>query len=468
MRQSIRVSTQHSILLVGEATEPRRALASQLRAVGFLLFEAGNGAEALQLATSIRPEVVVTSQRLADLDVLALLPSMLALPEAPFVLVLALEESIDGALQAVQHGAESFLVEPVDPIALAACVRAACVRRQITLAQQKRAPQPAPHRTATTEATPYPWRSEAMLELEERIARVQSADCSVLLLGETGTGKSQLARRIHAGSARAGRDFVDFHAAGTSGERVEAELFGQESGTLGAHAGNPGLFELAEGGTLFFEELTDLEPAVQPKLLKVLEEKRFRRNGEARERSADVRVLAASRHDLLHEVAERKIRADLYHRIGTVTLALPPLRARHLDIVPFARHLLALQAPALRLEEAAEARLASHPWPGNLRELRNVVDRAVLLCRGAAITASEIVFDQGAPSSHRPSELEPSAAASSTVRPITLDQLEREHIARALDSERGHVESAARVLGIPRSTLYQKLKTYGIARRRSG
>ncbi|RYZ67778.1 MAG: sigma-54-dependent Fis family transcriptional regulator, partial [Proteobacteria bacterium] len=174
---------------------------------------------------------------------------------------------------------------------------------------------------------------------------------------------------------------------------------------------------------------------------------------------------------LLGEVTQKRFRADLFYRVSTVTLFLPPLRQRTIDIIPFAQHLLGRLTPSAELDDEATALLLSHPWPGNLRELRNVIERAVLLCTSGRISARDIVFDQSASSTHARPAYEPeevSGAASSHVRPKTLDQLEREHIVRALETESGHVESAARVLGIPRSTLYQKLKAYGISRRRSG
>ena len=462
MRQSMRISTQHRVLLVEDDADLRGALARLLRQIGFVVMEAGTGEEALRVASSAHPEVVVSDLQLPDTDALALLPELLAPAGAPSVIILTGLGTIDAAVRAVQLGAENFLTKPVEAVTLAACVRAACVRRRLTLAQTD-VPRQEPPRPAVTRA-PFTWRSESMQELEERVLRVQSADCPILLLGETGTGKSLLARQIHERSARASHEFVDVNCAGLERDLVESELFGHERGAFtGARGSKAGLFELAEGGTLFFDELGDLDLAVQPKVLKVIEEKRFRRMGDVRERSANVRLLAATHLDLLAEIAEKRFRAELFYRVSTFTLSLPPLRERRIDIIPFAQHLLAGEGASVRLEESAAERLLAHEWPGNLRELHNVLERAVLLSKSGRIEARDIVFDQ------LPREA-PESSARSGVRSRTLDQLERERIAEELAAQGGHVESAARVLGIPRSTLYQKLKAYGIATRvrRSG
>ncbi len=462
MEQTVRDSTQHSLLLVEDDADLRSVLARMLRGLGFVVMEASTGAEALRLAHTAHPEVVVTDLRLPDIDALALLPPLLAPPAAPSVIILTGHGTIDMAVRAVQLGAENFLTKPVEAVTLAACVRAACVRRRLQLTAS---PVKLLEPLRSAPRARFTWRSESMLELEDRVARVQSADCPLLLLGETGTGKSLLARTIHERSTRAAREFVDINCAGLQRDLVESELFGHERGAFtGAHGSKPGLFELAEGGTVFFDELGDLDLSVQPKVLKVVEEKRFRRMGDVRERTTNVRLLAATHLDLMGEMANKRFRADLFYRISTVTLSLPPLRDRPIDIVPLAQHLLARQTPDARFDAAAIELLKGHCWPGNLRELRNVVERAVLLCKGGRIGARDIAFDQG-PVQAGAMALESTGEFHSGVR--TMDQLERENIERALATEGGHVESAARSLGIPRSTLYQKLKAYGLRGRGS-
>jgi DNA-binding NtrC family response regulator len=324
-----------------------------------------------------------------------------------------------------------------------------------------------------------------MRALEVEVLGLRDADATVLILGETGTGKSVLARRIHAIGSRAKGPFVDVNCAGLTREFAESELFGHERGAFtGAHASKAGLFDAADRGTLFLDEIGDVDLAVQPKIIKALEEKRFRRMGDVRERSADVRLIAATHHDLLRSIAEKTFRADLYYRISTVTLTVPPLRHRREDILPLAESMIArTRGPRVAVSERAADKLLEHRWPGNIRELKNVIERALLIRKGAEIDADDIRFDTSrqssvrvlaspppaAPASSPPSEELGVAAPPSTrllsadASSATREELEREHIRVALEAEGGRVEAAARRLGIPRSTLYWKLKHYGLA-----
>jgi transcriptional regulator with PAS, ATPase and Fis domain len=246
---------------------------------------------------------------------------------------------------------------------------------------------------------------------------------------------------------------------------LESELFGHERGAFtGAVASKAGLLELAHRGTIFLDEIGDLELGLQPKLLKVLEEQRIRRVGEVRDRQVDLRLLAATHQDLAQRVSSGQFRGDLYFRISTLPLVVPPLRDRPEDIPLIARQLLDYLAQdlgrhAVGLTASALEALQRYRWPGNIRELRNVLERAVLLHEGGEIAVEHLMFDQG---------LAPSGAAAPEGAPpagddLTLRQLERQHIERVLQLERGKVEAAARRLGIPRSSLYQKLKQFQIA-----
>ncbi|RYG69121.1 sigma-54-dependent Fis family transcriptional regulator [bacterium] len=256
-----------------------------------------------------------------------------------------------------------MLSKPVEPRALAGAVAAAIDGRGTA-------------RAGGGPARYFASRSPVMRNLVEQVERLRDADCPVLILGETGTGKTALARWIHASSARAGGAFVDLNCAGLTTEFVESELFGHERGSFtGAHAAKPGLFDTADNGTLFLDEIGDIDTRVQPRILKIIEEKRYRRMGDVRERTADVRILAATNRDLLDDVGAKAFRADLYYRISTIRLVVPPLRERREDILPLAFEMLdRVGKERLSFAPDAEARLLEHPWPGNLRELKNVVE----------------------------------------------------------------------------------------------
>ena len=252
---------------------------------------------------------------------------------------------------------------------------------------------------------------------------------------------------------------MDVNCAGLTRELAESELFGYERGAFtGAQLSKPGLFDAACGGTLFLDEIGDIDLQVQPKILKVLDERRYRRLGDVRERTADVRLIAATHHDLLESVHEKRFRADLYYRLNTVTLTVPPLRERPEDIVPLANHLLA--GTGARLTPAAEAKLFAYAFPGNIRELKNVVQRALVLHMGSGIDADDLHFDGAA--SRRSITPTASDVWIATDRSGTLEDVEREHIRQALAAENGRVDPAAKRLGISRSTLYQKVKVYGL------
>jgi len=300
--------------------------------------------------------------------------------------------------------------------------------------------------------------SSAIEQLREVAEKVAKADSPVLIQGETGSGKGVLAHWIHSHSARSQSAYVDLNCAGLPRDLLETELFGHDKGAFtGAVQAKIGLFDAAHKGTLFLDEIGDIETAVQPKMLKVLEEKRFRRLGDVKDRIVDVRLIAATHRDLAVMVGKGTFRDDLYFRISTLPVVLPPLRERREDIPLLARNLLNQllldMGKKVEITEGAIQKLREYSWPGNIRELRNVLERAVLLGSSSVLDESSVRFD--------PLNV-PGTFAASGVR--TLEELEREHIQAVLTMEKGRVESAAKRLGIPRSSLYLKLKQYGIER----
>ncbi|MBX3216348.1 MAG: sigma-54-dependent Fis family transcriptional regulator [Labilithrix sp.] len=442
-----RVRLQSRILVVEDDAATRHGIAAALRARGHAVLEAGSCHEALEHFSS-PPDAVITDLRLPDGDAVSLLPQLRALDATVPVYIITGFATIDVAVRAVKLGAEDFFTKPVVLATLIDCVdKGIAHRRATTTGRHGRAF--APSRAA---------RSDVMQRLDDEVERLRNSDCTVLILGETGTGKSVLARHIHDVGARRSGPFVDVNCAGLRSDFVESELFGHLRGAFtGAHAQKQGLFDAAHDGTLFLDEIGDIDMQVQPKILKVLEEKRFRRMGEVRERNADIRLIAATHHDLLASVERRSFRADLFYRISTVTVRVPALRERADDIPGLVLELLGQEgAPEVDLTREAWEKLGSYSWPGNIRELRNVLHRALILRAGDVVTADDIRFD----SESRGATL--AEAAPESASPRTLEEVEREHIARALAAENGRVRDAARRLAIPRSTLYQKIKNYGI------
>ncbi|MGH7369318.1 MAG: sigma-54 interaction domain-containing protein, partial [Candidatus Methylomirabilaceae bacterium] len=296
-------------------------------------------------------------------------------------------------------------------------------------------------------------QSHKMLEVLKLTNRTAPTDSSVLILGETGTGKEMLARAIHKRSPRKDGPFVAIHCGGLQRDILESELFGHERGAFtGAHATKPGLFEMADRGTVFLDEIGEMALDSQVKLLRAIETRSFYRVGGTQPRQVDVRVVAATNKDLAEAVRQGQFRHDLYYRINTISISLPPLRERPEDILLLAEHFLA-ERPSLspmQLSEDAAAALARYAWPGNIRELRHVIQRAVMLAPGDTIELNDL-----------PPDLQPQGGpGESSSR--KLDALERHHIVAVLQQVQGHRGKAATILGIDPKTLYRKVVTYQI------
>ncbi|HWL84434.1 MAG TPA: sigma-54 dependent transcriptional regulator, partial [Polyangiaceae bacterium] len=313
----------------------------------------------------------------------------------------------------------------------------------------------------------------AMRPVLDLIDHVAPSDANVLILGEHGTGKEVIARRMHEASLRASRAFVAVDAGGLSPSLFESELFGHVRGAFtDAKADRVGCFELADGGTLFLDEIGNLPVAQQAKLLRVIQTGEFHPVGSSRTRRANVRVLAATNVDIGREVAEGRFREDLLYRLNTVEVHLPPLRERREDIAGLASHFL--ERVALRygkkvtgIGPAAMRALLEHPWPGNVRELEHVMERAVLMARADSINAEDLGFRKSSGSSgpivpSGPSGVSAAGAAAASEENQTLDQIEYQAIQRALARAGGNVNDAAIALGLSRSALYRRLQAHGI------
>ena len=454
------MTAPNRVLIIDDELGIRFALSEYLRRRGLIVFEAETCAAAEQEFRQHKPDIALIDNYLTDGTALDLLPRLKALDRSVPVIVLTGQASIDLAVRCIKEGAEQFLTKPVDLNTLSVMI-------DRLLESQRSQRLQAVARNASKRQAPDPFfgTSAAIRHLREQASRVASADSAVVIHGETGSGKGVLARWLHGNGARAGEPFVDLNCAGLSKEFLETELFGHEKGAFtSAVTAKPGLLEMAHRGTIFLDEIGDMDAAVQPKLLKVLEEQRFRRLGEVKDRSVDVRLIAASHHDLSALVKTGKFRSDLYFRISTIPLKVPALRERNEDIPLLAEKLLAglcadLGCPGKILSADAIEALRRYAWPGNVRELRNVLERAMLLHSSDTIRASHLLFERDHLQPATPSRY----AGTSFESSLTLEQVERLHIAEALRLEDGNVPNTARRLGIPRSSLYQRLKKLDIA-----
>jgi DNA-binding NtrC family response regulator len=423
-----------------------------LTADGYEVQAADSCRTAFDRLRSTRAAAVVTEGRLPDGNALDLLSRIK--DDGADVAFIVLAETIDLniATQALQDGADQFLIRPVNRLALLLVLQRAIENRLNRRRELQR--EAAQHREPVD---PFVGESRVVRELHERAKRVLEADRPVLIQGETGTGKGVLASWLHRHSPRRDEVFVDLNCAGLNRELLETELFGHEKGAFtGAIAAKTGLFESADGGTLFLDEIGDVDLQVQPKLLKVLEEGRFRRLGEVRDRTARVWLIAATHQDLAQLVAQKRFREDLFYRISTIPLRLPCLRERVEDIPALAQQFLVRVSADLSrrppgLSPSALRRLQGHSWPGNIRELRNVLERAVLLTHSDVLDTDAL-------------GLEPRAVRVQSLPEglTTIREAERVLIERMLGEEKGNIERAATRLGISRSSLYQRIQRHRI------
>jgi DNA-binding NtrC family response regulator len=452
------------VLVIDDEPAVRFGIRHFLEAHALEVLEAESCRESRELFRKGRPDVVLLDYRLPDGTALELLPELRSVDPSIPVLVLTAHVSIDTAVQVIKQGAEHFLPKPVELPTLLVMVE------RLLEAQQTQRRQRALAASHADELNPFLGGSRAIRDLEATARRVLDSDSPVLILGETGAGKGVLAQWLHMHGSRAAGPLVQLNCAGLMPQFLETELFGHERGAFtSAVTRKQGLLEVAHRGTVFLDEIGDMDLQVQPKLLKVLEEKRFRRLGEVEDRSVDVRLLAATHQDLSEAVRTQRFRGDLYFRISTLPLRLPALRERPEDIPVIARDMLArlsreLGRPGLGLTPAAESALGAYAWPGNLRELRNVLERAVLLSSTPVLRPDDLQFNHILARALSASPAEPrSPPSEGSELDLTLQELERRHIERVLAAEGGHVERAARRLGIPRSSLYQKLKRLGLS-----
>jgi len=447
-----------------------RAIATFLERHGLTTVTAHSGEEGLRLAGEASPDVAVVDIRLPGIDGLEVLRELRAGSPGTEVIMTTAHASVASALEAMKLGAFEYLIKPVDldklRVVIDKAVDAQRLRRELSYLRRRDA-----NGGGAGEILGQSPPIRALRAQIDRVASLDSAEAgapTVLVLGETGSGKEMVARAIHARGPRASGPFVEINCAAIPASLLEAELFGHEKGAYtDAKAGRAGLFEAAEGGTLFLDEIGHVDLAIQVKLLKAIEEKSVRRIGAVRPKKVDARVVAATNRDLEAAVAEGAFRADLYYRIHALTIEVPPLRARGDDVLLLAEHFLQATArryglPPRTLGPDARAALMAYAWPGNVRELAHMIERALLLHGGAEITVAQLGLAASRPAAPVVVERDGTVSVDFSVGPIVLEDVERRLIAAALRSADWNRGRAAELLGISKETLRYRIEKFDL------
>ena len=461
------MSRKIRVMVVDDDAVLRKLVSDQVARMGFDSAAAASGEEALDALAKSDFDVVLLDIRMPGLSGLDALREVRKLEDPPEVIMLTADTSLGTGLEAMRLGAYDYLTKPATLDEIEAVVRKADEKRR--LVRQNASLKDAVGRPSEEAQGSLVYKSKAMEGLVALAETAARADSTVIITGESGVGKDVLARFIHARSSRADSPVIGVNCAALPETLFESEFFGHERGAFtGATATKRGLIEAADGSTLFLDEVGEMPLQTQVKLLQFLEEGRFRRVGSTRDRASDVRVIAATNRNLAEDVTAGRFRADLFYRLNVISLHVPPLRQRREDIPALVGHFLALNRerfnrPALDLSDEARRRLDSYDWPGNVRELRNTLERAAALAYGDLIEADQLLpaarasEAAGADNASASREASPS---SSTSAPVTLEQLERQHILRVLEEAGGNRERAAAILGISARTLYRKLREY--------
>jgi DNA-binding NtrC family response regulator len=435
-----------TVLIVDDDAAMREALSEAARDLGYDAQSVASGREAMDFLAAHSVDAVLLDLRMPGMDGLEVLSRIRSRPNPPPVTVLTAHATAANTIEAMRLGAFDHLTKPIgrDDVARA-------LRRMLAARAEPREPR------AYADQDGLIGSSEPMRAVQKTIGMLADSDATVLIWGETGTGKELVARAIHEHGHRRGKPFVPVNCAAIPRELLESELFGHVRGAFtGAVSDRKGAFREAEHGTLFLDEIGDMDVAMQAKILRALQERVVTPVG-GKPVPVDVRVIAATHRDLNQRVREGAFREDLFYRLHVVPMQLPPLRERIADIVPLAEHFLAREIGGKRLGPDAAARLIRHAWPGNVRELKNAMERAAALARGDVVGASDLDFiDETRAATGGAIEWPDEDLPSATAR------LEEMLIRRALTKSAGNRAEAARLLGIHRQLLYAKMKRYGL------
>jgi DNA-binding NtrC family response regulator len=458
--------TSARILVIDDEVDMLESCARLLSHLGHEVVTEADAPRAVQLYEQERPDLVLTDLRMAGLDGLAVLRAIRSNDPAATVILMTAFATIETAVEAVKEGAFDYLPKPFSADQLRVCVERALEQRRLREENRRLLEQ----LTETYRFDNIIGRSLPMLHVFETIKKVARSDANILIVGETGTGKELIARSLHVNSRRASSPFIPVDCASLPENLLESELFGHEKGAFtGAQATRPGLFEFANGGTIFLDEVGDISSNLQAKLLRVLQERQVRRVGSNRIIEVDVRVISATNRDLAQAVAGGGFREDLYYRLNVISIPLPPVRERKGDVPLIAYHYVARYAASSGKEIkgiAPEAMrlLEAYRWPGNVRELQNVIERAVVLAERDVLRAEDL------PEHIRIRAETPLSAGPVPTNELPLKQakeewsasFERDYLIHLLKRHDGNISQAAKSAGVDRKTVHRLIKKYGI------
>jgi two-component system response regulator HydG len=453
------MSAKHIRVLVVDDEPAARSGLEKLLSERFTVDTAEDGTVALAASAEHPPDVVVTDLKMPHMDGIELTKKLHEIdPELPVIVATALGD-VTNAVHAMRAGADDYLTKPIDYDALVVAIERSLERRELRAEAENLRRQ---LRTKAGEGLEgLVGASPAMQQVYRVAKQVAGARATVLITGESGTGKGELARAIHSLGPRAKQPFVQLHCAALTESLLESELFGHEKGSFtGADKRRIGRIEQADGGTLFLDEVGEIPPLTQVKLLRVLQERTFERVGGNEPITVDIRVIAATNRDLAQDVRDGRFREDLYYRLNVVRIDMPPLRLRGNDVMILGNHFLQkfTRENHKRIDgftETARNKILAHRWPGNVRALENAIERAVVLCEGTAIDAKDLPID-AAPESHTTSGLR--------IPGATMAEIERVAILSTLEACGGSTTKAAEVLDISVRTIQYRLHEYGVAK----